>query len=47
MKTFKETLKEDLNTMGVGVTTSNSPEDGNIGAHKRSFINYKPAPKMR
>ena len=33
MKTFKETLKEDLNTMGVGVTTSNSPEDGNIGAH--------------
>ena len=33
MKRFKEHVKEDLNTMGVGVTTSNSPEDGNIGAH--------------
>ena len=32
MRTFKEHLKED-HGQGVGVSTSNSPEDGSIGAH--------------
>jgi hypothetical protein len=33
MRTFKEHLKEGMSPLGVGVTTSNSPEDGSIGAH--------------
>jgi hypothetical protein len=32
MRTFKEHLKED-HGQGVGVSTSNSPEDGSIGVH--------------
>ena len=33
MKTLKQHIKEGHNSMGVGVTTSNSPEDSSIGAH--------------
>ena len=33
MRTFKEHLKEGMSPLGVGVTTSNSPEDSSIGAH--------------
>jgi len=33
MKTFKQHVKEGMSPLGVGVTTSNSPEDGSIGVH--------------
>ena len=33
MKTFKQHKKEGHGQIGVGVTTSNSPEDSSIGAH--------------
>jgi hypothetical protein len=33
MKTFKQHIKEGHGQIGVGVTTSNSPEDSSIGAH--------------
>jgi len=33
MKTFKQHIKEGHGQIGVGVTTSNSPEDSAIGAH--------------
>ena len=33
MKTFKQQIKEGHGQIGVGVTTSNSPEDSSIGAH--------------
>ena len=33
MKTFKQHVKEGMSPLGVGVSTSNSPEDGSIGVH--------------
>jgi len=33
MKTFKQHVKEGMSPLGVGVTTSNSVEDGSIGVH--------------
>lgn len=33
MKTFKQHIKEGMSPLGVGVSTTNSPEDSNIGAH--------------
>ena len=33
MKTLKQHMKEGHGQIGVGVTTSNSPEDSSIGAH--------------
>ena len=33
MKTFKQHVKEGMSPLGVGVETSNSPEDGSIGVH--------------
>ena len=33
MKTFKQHVKEGMSPLGVGVSTSNSPEDGSIGIH--------------
>jgi hypothetical protein len=33
MRTFKQHIKEGHGQIGVGVTTSNSPEDSAIGAH--------------
>ena len=37
MKTFKQHIKEGVD--GVGVETTNSPEDSNIGAHNIDMKN--------